>query len=290
MAREYYNVRHGHLTTGTLNLHDLADFVVREFEDVECAGYFHQSFGFFCDERHEYIHGQSKRFFSVELHLETGLKVDPFPENLRVKNEGDIFTFLEFVHDYIAKPYPVTAEPPCQGRKCDVHYHPKTASFDKPAAQLEWRQAVNPYLKRYKDGYELSPEGEVRQIAPQGFEDLLARPAPEDAPPTNAEKLDHAIRAFRRANASRVERKQAVRELADLLEFYKESVMKEHLTADANELFNIVNNFSIRHHHEVQRDNYSDEFVEYMFFRCLSAVQLCMKLAHEETQEDEPEP
>lgn len=284
MAREYWHQRNGLGSVGgTLSFQHLRRLVAEAFQKLDGA-YFEKAFGYYCFDVDDHIEGETGQNLETMYLMETGLELRPVPSGINRLDIHSLFTFIEFIHAHIAEPVRQTGDSTCFDYRCGVHFHWKGSEFDESAGREEWRTKVNPYLARYKDGYELSPEGEVRQLAPSGFEEALSRPAPEDAPQGNVEKLDHAVRVFRRANSSRVERKQAVRELADLLEFYKASVMKEHLTSDAKELFNIVNNFSIRHHHEAQRDDYGDEFVEYMFFRCLAAVQLCMKLAHEEEQ------
>lgn len=294
--RRYYNHRQGQLPHPKLALDELTKALDGKFSQLWSAGYLQKAFGYYCDDE-GWQYGDVGTEFHEHIRLITRLPYEKsFSKFLRETTEdGHVFTFIEFVYDYIAKPDPKSGRfhagvPDRWGQydePCGWHFPLLLSRFNVEAGRSEWREAVNLYLPDYGSGFELSPEGEVRQLAPQGFEGLLSRPAPENAPPTNADKLDLAVRTFRRANSSREERKQAVRQLADILEWYRPQVVKVHMTDDERELFETMNKFAIRHHNQVQRDDYGDPFLEHQFYRYLAAVQLCMKLAHEEEQPTE---
>jgi hypothetical protein len=85
------------------------------------------------------------------------------------------------------------------------------------------------------------------------MEDLIAASPPDAAGETNVAKVNNAVRIFRRGLSSREDQKQAIRQLVDVLEFCGPQVKKELLTEDERDLFNIANNYAIRHHRATER-------------------------------------
>jgi hypothetical protein len=287
--RAYYAHRHKG-EAPSLTFDELLAAVEGRFRHFYPMGYLQKAFGYDCVDDTGGEFGEVGYALPEHFRRVTGLEMGSGPWRFLARaSEPELFTLLEFIYDYIAKPDPSTGmrhtvapDGQCPDGVCGWHFSPGKAQFDVDAGRREWREALNPCLKHYGDGYELTPEGEVRKLSPEGFEELLSRPAPEDAPRTNAEKLDIAVRTFRLAKSSREERKAAVRQLADILEWYRHQVVKVHMTDDEKELFETVNKFGVRHNNQVQKDDYREDFLEYLFYRYLAAVQLCMKLAHEE--------
>jgi hypothetical protein len=77
---------------------------------------------------------------------------------------------------------------------------------------------MNGILSRYSTAYELRTDGEIWRIAPTGLEEL-------EAETTGDDKIDmrvtNAISAFRRHGADEENKRQAVRDLADVLEYLR---------------------------------------------------------------------
>jgi hypothetical protein len=79
------------------------------------------------------------------------------------------------------------------------------------------------------------------------------------------------------------DRSQAVRDLADLLEYLLPKV-KEFLTsADDADLFNIANNFGIRHHNDKQKTGYDASlWLSWMFYFYLATIHVVSrKIGHD---------
>lgn len=56
--------------------------------------------------------------------------------------------------------------------------------------------------------------------------------------------------------------------------------MKKLLSKHEDDLFNIANNFSIRHHRENQKDDYDDAWLTWLFYVNLSTVHLVLGRVH----------
>jgi hypothetical protein len=91
-------------------------------------------------------------------------------------------------------------------------------SADSPSGRAAFRARMNGILSRYSTAYELRTDGEIWRIAPTGLEEL-------EAETTGDDKIDmrvtNAISAFRRHGADEENKRQAVRDLADVLEYLR---------------------------------------------------------------------
>ena len=92
-------------------------------------------------------------------------------------------------------------------------------------------------------------------------------------------KVANAVRTFHLGRSTREQRKQAVRDLVDILEFHRPAV-KSLLSKDEHDLFNIANNFAIRHHRLDQKDDYDDAWLTWLFYVYLSTVHLVLGRIH----------
>lgn len=71
----------------------------------------------------------------------------------------------------------------------------------------------------------------------------------------------------------------AVRELFDVLEKLRPEVKAEMLRGDEGDLFNIANNFAIRHLNEKQKGNYDSAlWHSWMFYNNLATVHVITRL------------
>lgn len=158
---------------------------------------------------------------------------------------------------------------------CGTHY----TKFDRKAGQAEFRAAMNELLAAHGSGYELSEKGEVLKKPEDGFEELVAQPLPSLEPKSFDAKIAAAKRKFLGRHATPEDRLDAIRDLADALEFIRPQV-KQLLTAkDAADLFQIVNQFGIRHNKANQQTDYDQPiFYEWLFYYYLAAVHASVRL------------
>jgi hypothetical protein len=91
-------------------------------------------------------------------------------------------------------------------------------------------------------------------------------------------KVEWAVSKYRDRHSTIIDRREAVRELADVLEYLKPTLQSEMLTADEKAVGNIANNFSIRHNNQNQKEEYSQAWLSWIFYLFLSTIHLCLRL------------
>lgn len=278
--RDYYNRRIGNDEgPPQLLLAEVAAQLGAAYELAADQGCLQKSFGYHCVDAGP-VAGEHGVDIRTQFYIDTGVRI---PTSVRAfleaTDEIGFFTLIEFLFDHVAKPDEST------GRyhnysSCGWHFDCHSSEFDADTARAEWRAKVNRFLKFYGDGFALSEAGEIERITPQGFDALVVAAVPPQAGDANIAKVNNAVRVFRLGRSTREQRKQAVRELADVLEYYR-SELKLHLPKeDERDLFNIVNNFAIRHHHKNQKDDYDDSLLAWMFYTNLATVRLVLERVH----------
>lgn len=270
--RSYYSARTGkNPEAATLTFGALISLVRSAFQHLEREGYFTEQFGFWCvDEQDVPGRAGSDVPNYVLLHLRRdGLW--PFAEKWSEYQEHDLFDMIEFLYDHVSKP-------------TDGHFHSYGGcgmhwrKFDEKAGRLEFRQAMNPLLENYGPGFELNDRGEIMEIGPAGLKHLL-----EAEPPSNDKtalsRITSAVDRFRRFGSSIDDRRQAVRDLADVLERLRPQIKTALLKKDEQDLFNLANNFGIRHLNEEQKLGYDAAvWLSWMFYYYLATIYACLHL------------
>ena len=281
MTRDYYNRRTGQtVERPRLTLLEAASQIASAYRFVHQRGYLQRSFGYRCVDAGE-IAGCEGNDLRAALHLATAIAISSqVDEWIAEADECGVFTLIEFVFDHVAKPHERNtwhhAWDNC-GLHCTSLDDPSL--FDEATARAEWRAKVNSVLKFYENGFELSQAGEIVRLAPDGVSELVRTSLPTATKHADVEKVAHAIRTFHLGRSTREERKQAVRALFDVLEFHRPAV-KSLLKKDEDGLFNIANNFSIRHHRDNQKDDYDDAWLTWMFYVNLATVHLVLGRVH----------
>lgn len=239
--------------------------------------YFNQVLGFQCFDavyqEYKYEPGVLGSEQMVAAHLALRLNKDglwPIEEAYVNYSEDDVFDVIEFLYDCVSKPLSWSyAHSSC------THYN----KFDKTAGQQEFRSRINSILGHYGNGYELSKNGEILSIPENGLEPLLIEDSPESEHKDVQAKIDGAINKFRRRSADPVDKREAVRTLADIFEFLREDVKKVLGRKDEGDLFSIANNFAIRHHNDQQKSDYDEAiWLDWMFYFYLSTLQAMLKM------------
>jgi hypothetical protein len=261
MTRDYYNRRTGQAgERPRLTLAEAAGQIASAYRFIDQRDYLQRSFGYYCVDARD-VPGRDGNDIRESLYLATGVKItEHLATGIANLDEVALFTVVEFVFDHVARPLEGTGW--FHGfSNCGSHYDSTDPrNFDEATARAGWRAKVNGILKFYADGFELSAQGEVMRLAADGVSALVSSPLPEATKPADAEKVTHALQTFLRGRSTREARKQAVRSLFDVLEFHRPAV-KAMLKKDEDELFNIANNFSIRHHRETQKNDYDDAWL-----------------------------
>lgn len=178
---------------------------------------------------------------------------------------------VEFLHDHISKPLEGYYHSYGQ---CGYHY----GSFDTEAGKNEYRAKLNEILDSYKNGYEISKTGEILEKAQPGTEPLLVANVPtKDS--NIKDRIDSAISKFRRQKSTFDERRDAIRDLADVLKYLRPQLKTILTKEDESDLFNLANNFGIRHHNQKQKTDYDQAiWLSWMFYYYLSTIHACLRM------------
>lgn len=204
-----------------------------------------------------------------------------FPEGVAVTDQGlnlaleeaenVLFDLIEFFHDHVSKGTDGSRHDYCN---CGWHY----SKFDPAPAQEVFRSRINSVLRNYKTGYRLATTGEIEHAVPQGLDSLLTAPL-RTTDTDITERVDSAIAKYKNRDRTLSEQRDAVRNLFDVLEKLRPRVKIEMLNGDERDLFNIANNFAIRHLNELQKGNYdSASWLSWMFYVNLATIHLITRL------------
>jgi hypothetical protein len=214
----------------------------------------------------------------VELEMLLSIrKKDLWPIEVRATHysEDDFFDVLEFLHQQVAKPIEGTYH---SWNDCGYHWE----TFNKSDGQAEFRSKVNQALEQYEKRFELSTTGEVLHKVESGFEPIFEADVPsKDA--NVVRRIEAATLQYRRRGSTIDERRQAVRDLADVLEYLRPRVQELLTNKDESDLFNIANNFGIRHHNDKQKTGYdAGLWLSWMFYFYLSTIHVVLrKIEHQ---------
>ena len=272
MARRYYSVRTGKNPHGSnVPLHVLASLLHSTYNQLAEAGYFQEHFGYDCVDAGDVpgkLGGDIAAALLFHLRRES---LWPFPEKFSGLSEDELFDVVEFLHDHISKPVDGYLHTYAQ---CGWHYH----TFDTKAGQVEYRARVNLLLESYKGGFEINELGEVRELPQPGTAPLLAANLPTSDVNISA-RVESAIGKFRRYRSTAAERRDAIRDLADVLEYLRPKLKSVLTKQDEADLFNIANNFGVRHHNQQQKSDYDVSiWLSWMFYFYLATIHAAMRM------------
>jgi hypothetical protein len=221
------------------------------------------------DDLRSYVFAETARddLFPVDP---TGEQFDGAPWT-----EGQIFDAFQFYATVISKP---TATYYHSWNECG--HHPTT--FDHAAGVAEYRARVNEILARYGDGngWELGTEPDLAivSLAPSGMEPLIEAPVSESIDDESRRRVSVAIQKFRGRGATVDDKRDAVRDLGDVLEKYRSEAKAELSKGTETAIFNLLNNYGIRHNNVDQKVDYSPILMDGMFYHMLNAINTLAQL------------
>jgi len=138
---------------------------------------------------------------------------------------------------------------------------------------------MNKLLCDYREGYELSEKGEILELPEQGLEDLVLANLPLHEPENVEQRVESAILKFRRSRSSLDGKHDAIRDLVDVLEWLRPKIKEVISSKDEDDLFNLANNYSIRHHKDTQKQDYDKAiWYNWMFYYYLATIHACVRL------------
>lgn len=271
--KPYYSIRTGkNPLSERIDLPTLIKLFSTLYPQLDHGGYFQQDLGFFCVDA-GFVPGTLGHDIEGVLLLELRKSnLTPIPDKIEKYSEDDLFDIIEFLYDHCSKPIERTYHSFCD---CGWHCH----KFDREAGRAEYREKVCRILSIYQAGYELSCDGEILTLPDSGLADLLEAPVPIFDPENIEARIEAARIKFRRHRSSLDERRDAIRDLADVLEYLRPKLKGILTNKDENDLFNLANNFGIRHHNETQKVKYNKPvWYSWMFYYYLATIHAVMRL------------
>jgi hypothetical protein len=274
IKRNYYSVRTGKISPDhQVNFEVLKKLFSVTYNKLSTDGYFQKYFGIDCQDG--YIPGELGE--EIEAMMFVNLRKDnlyPIYKNLPNYTEDDFFDVIEFLHDHCSKGLNGHYH---NWNNCGYHYE----EFNDIEGQKHYRELLNPILREYKDGFEISDSGEILILSDNGLSNLFEADIPTNDKDNISNKINSAILKFRRHKSTLDDRREAIRELADVLEFLRPSI-KQHLNKkDENDIFNIANNFGIRHHNKDQQTEYDKAiWYSWIFYYYLATLHAVLRMTN----------
>lgn len=277
-ARPYYSVRAGR-RDASLDLPVLRELFLATFEHLRQAGYFDEAFGYNCVDVPDLIVG-TRGYNIGNFFLRRLRKPNLWPihrEQVDQYSEDDLFDVIELLFDEVSKP----VDGSYHGfNECGMHWE----TFNRGQGRKEFRAEMNALLVDYQGGWELSSDGEIRALGEPGLRELLNASLSANVDQSNVQiRVEHAIRQFRSRHSSLDDRRQAVRELADVLEFLRPHVKQAFTRKSEDALFELANKFGIRHHNDRQETDYEQAiWLSWMFHIQLATIHAAVRTTNRE--------
>jgi hypothetical protein len=149
--------------------------------------------------------------------------------------------------------------------------------FARTPGQILYRWNVDQLLERYGADLRLAAAGEDKGRLVHAADDdreALVEQAVQTPNPRDRQAVRHAIALFRSRGADRESKLSATVTLVGLLEERRALIKTELLGQDEGALFQIANQFAIRHRRADQHGDYPDAYLDWMFWCYLATVEL----------------
>ena len=274
IKRNYYSVRTGKISPDhQVNFEVLKRLFLITYNKLDAEGYFQKYFGIECTDgfiEGEFGHDPTSIIF-INLRKDN---LYPIRENISNYSEDDLFDVIEFLHDHCSKGLNGVYH---NWNNCGYHYD----EFNDLTGQSYFREILNPILREYKDGFEISQSGEILVLSDNGLANLFNADIPTTDKENISNKIEAAILKFRRHKSTLDDRKEAIRELADVLEFLKPEIKKNLNKKDESDIFNLANNFGIRHHNLEQKTDYDKAiWYSWIFYYYLATLHALLRMSN----------
>jgi hypothetical protein len=198
--------------------------------------------------------------------------------------EDKVFDLIEYFHGHVSE----GIKEPAANHHSDCGWHYK--NFRAGAAQALFRRRMNRTLANYRGGFRINQNGQIEHTADEGLDQLIDAVLPTKDPDI-AQRVAGAIALYRNRGRTDEDLRLAVRELFDVLEKLRPALKQEMLSKDEGDLFNIANNFTIRHLNQKQNGNYDSAiWHQWMFYVNLSTIHVITRLMNRKTHQQERKP
>jgi len=277
----YYSQRSGkNKNFGKIDFDTLKKIYITLFEMFYSKDYFLGTFGSYThnDFRDE-IQGPLGDEYEIARILFLKLRKEnlwPINKYISLYEEDDLFDIIEYCYDNISVPVIEYGEDVFIGITQNIK------GYSSTDGQKEFRIEINRHLKDYKEGYELDNNGNIVKIAEFGLEPLLEAKLPSKDPRIY-KNVEQAITKYRNRNSSLVDRREAVRNIADVFEYIRPQLKNVIKKKDESDLFQIANEFGIRHNNKQQKIDYDEDiWLSWMFYYYLATIHAFIRILNRE--------
>ncbi len=254
----------------------LTSLVKDIFDDYSRRCFFDEAFGMVCEDQGGLIPGAAGE--DAEAYFRRKVRKDLWPININYTHytEDDLFDVIEFLYDHVSQPV--------QGDFHSFYNHVHYKVFNKVLGQSEFRKEINELLADYHDGFELSQKGEILSLADVGMKTLSDAPLPSYDPENAEARVERAKNKYLLYKSSVDDRRDSVRELADVLEFLRPKLKAVLTKKDESDLFELANRFAIRHHDGDQKKDYDRAiWLSWMYYYYLATIHAAIRLIEQKT-------
>lgn len=273
MTKQYYSIRIGKNKNFFGFTLDIAKRLFQDlYNDFDSKGYFQECFGYDCTDR-DFVAGSLGKNIDAQIYrLLRKENLWPISEFVLFSyTEDDLFDVIEFLYDHVSKPVKGEYH---SWNQCGWHY----SEFDKIAGQADFAAKLNGILAEYGSGFELSPEGLILVKDETELAEIFDAQIPTDNENIKS-KINIASQKYRQSRSNLDERRIAIRELADILEFLRGEIKTYLFSKDEDALFNIANNFAIRHDNDKQKRSYDqDIWYRWMFYFYSATIHAVLRM------------
>lgn len=258
------------ISTGTA-----AKLVASLIGELSARGDLQESFGIDCVDTDE-LHGTLGANPRERLLLETGRdNLFPAYQHAESWDEDTLLDAVELYGQLVSRGDPDHPDSDFHSYAgCGWHF----GGFTREPAFTEYRTSINKVLARLAGGFTLSSDGQVERVVDPLLNDLV-QPASDSTPLDGDDEalVRGAIVKFRRRDLA--SRRDAVRDLADVLERLRIVAPGLMFKKDEGPLFEIANEYWIRHNKPDQAREYDhDVWWDWIFHLNLASIRLIQAL------------
>jgi len=266
--RPYWPQRHADREAERGTGHDVRRTFVRLVNEFSDNGYLAEAFGQECVDDSSELPDAAQ---IVEKRLGiAGL----WPLVLQTWDEGTFYGLVEVFHDLVSRPRSRYYHSYSQ---CGWHY----AEFHNGPGRELYRWKVNTMLREAGLEYELAAEGDdlgrLVAVTDDARGDLVHQ-AMQQTPVGAVGRVRHAVALYRGRESDVESKRSAILALAGVLEERRELIIKHLGKSDGGVLFQIANQFNLRHHRDNQLSDYPEAFLDWIFWWYLATVELTNRL------------
>lgn len=270
--RPYYSIRTGSNPHARFDLAMLQRLFYQTFAAFAQRDYFQEAFGYNCVDAGDVSGSIGPDIEAYVFRKLRKVNLWPIQDNYDRYSEDDAFDLVELLYDCISEP--IDGRHHAHGN-CGWHY----GTFDRESGQREYRNEINDILRDYGEGFELSEAGEVCRRIPDSMQPVFEVRLPDYDPPNVTKRVQDAKVKYTRRGVTPEDKRDAIRDLGDILEYLRPQLSRVMTSKDEDDLFSLASNFGIRHHDGRQKGDYDRGiWYDWMFYYYLNTINAVLRV------------